>query len=70
MICDRVLNDALTGEKSVIGTISHIRTLAFPFAVPRLTFFVALSNGQGNANFELNVAVRRIEISSLFALRG
>lgn len=53
MISDRVITDALTGEKSIIGTISQIRTRSFPFAVPRMTFFVALSNGQGNANFEL-----------------
>jgi hypothetical protein len=47
LICDTVIDDRKTGKKSVIGMFNSITTEKVPTSHPRLSIFVALTDGHG-----------------------
>jgi len=50
IICDRVITDAQTKEKTLVGTFNRISARAFPCVHPRMSIFVAVTNGRGPTN--------------------
>lgn len=53
IICDRVITDAVTQEKTLVGTFNHIHAPSFPCIHHRMTVFVAITNGRGNLDAEI-----------------
>jgi hypothetical protein len=46
--CDSLIEDRLTGKKSLIGIIGAIRCAQFPCVHPSLTILVSLTSGHGD----------------------
>jgi hypothetical protein len=55
LICDYVLRDAETQNKSLIGVFNRINAATFPVRHDRLHVFVALTNGHGSYTSSLRV---------------
>jgi hypothetical protein len=47
VICDRVIVDAKTQEKTLVATFNRIRASTFPALHPRMSLFVSVTNGRG-----------------------
>ncbi|MFA5794580.1 MAG: hypothetical protein WC980_05875 [Candidatus Brocadiia bacterium] len=47
VICDTVIDDRLTGKKSLIGLFNNINTSVLPCRHPSMTIFCALTDGTG-----------------------
>ena len=54
-VCDYVIIEEGTRKVSLVGVFSGIRALTFPFFRPPFCVFVALTDGQGEAEVELTV---------------
>lgn len=52
-ICDMVIQDVKTKKKSLIGIFSQINAVQAPIRHPRLSVFVALTEGNGSYQCEL-----------------
>jgi hypothetical protein len=70
IICDRVILDAATQEKTLVGTFSHLVCPAFPAMLPRMTVFVAATNGQGAIETEIRCVNETDNGSVVFAMGG
>lgn len=46
--CDSLIEDRITGKKSVIGIIGTIRVTKFPFKYPSINLLVSLTSGNGS----------------------
>ena len=53
LVCDTVIEDKLTGKKSLIGLFDRIHTASFPCMHPALSVFIALTNLQGEMPCEI-----------------
>jgi len=53
MICDMVIQDVKTHKKSLIGIFSQINAAQAPICHPRISVFVALTEGNGHYPCEL-----------------
>ena len=58
-ICETVIEDKRTGNKSVINIFDQISVPRFPYLFPRLTVFAALSGLHGDV--QLRVRLVRLE---------
>jgi hypothetical protein len=47
VICDMVIEDRLTGKKSLIGIFNNVNALKFPCQHPSINVFFALTEGIG-----------------------
>ncbi|MGA2659816.1 MAG: hypothetical protein ABSH34_20120 [Verrucomicrobiota bacterium] len=47
VICDRVIVDATTHEKTLVASFNRIRAQFFPAMHPRMSFFISVTNGRG-----------------------
>jgi len=47
IICDRVITEAGTGNKTIVSTFNNIGTKSFPCIHSNMSVFVALSNSTG-----------------------
>jgi hypothetical protein len=70
IICDRVITDATTHEKTIVGTFNYVFAKSFPCAHPRMTIFVAITSGQGTANAEIKCVNESDQNSVMFAMKG
>jgi len=68
LICDYVLRDAETQNKSLIGVFNRINAPNFPVRHDRLHVFVALTNGHGT--YTSSLRVRRASGEVLLTLDG
>lgn len=53
VICEQVIIDQETKNKTLVGTFNSIFAQSFPCAHPRMDLFVALTNGQGQATVRI-----------------
>lgn len=70
IICDRVITDALTQEKTLVASITNLRAARFPARHPRLTVFVALTNGNGQADCEIKCVNETEKGEPVFGMKG
>ena len=53
IICDKVITEAGTNNKTIISTFNNINAKAFPCIHSRISVFVALTNTTGEKQIEL-----------------
>ncbi|MBF0479646.1 MAG: hypothetical protein HQL26_09200 [Candidatus Omnitrophica bacterium] len=53
VICDSIIEDRLTGKKSLIGIFNNIQANAVPCVHPKLSVFIALTEGNGQYKAQL-----------------
>jgi hypothetical protein len=53
VICDMVIDDRISGKKSLIGLFDAIASTSIPCTVNELHVFLALTDGYGNLNTRL-----------------
>jgi len=70
MLCDRVITDAVTQEKTLVATFSQLHSVSFPCMHPRLTVFVAITNGRGTIDTEVRCINETEQNSVVFAMKG
>ncbi len=70
IICDRVITDAVTHEKTLVSTFNRIFANVFPCVHPRMTIFVAVTNGHGTAEAEIRCVNESDENAMIFGMKG
>jgi len=70
VICDRVITDATTQEKTLVSTFNQILTRSFPCVHPRLSIFVALTNGRGTSEAEIRCLNESDQDHLVFGMKG
>lgn len=55
LICDAVHIDPGTGKQSILGTFSIIGARRFPVTHPRLSIYIALTDGRGKVPLRLTL---------------
>ena len=55
VICDQIIEDKLTGKKSLIGIFNQIGTQNFPCRHPQISVFVSLTDGHGQCAARLRI---------------
>ena len=55
VICDQIIEDKLTGKKSLIGIFNQIGTQSFPCRHPQICVFVSLTEGRGQSAARLRI---------------
>ena len=48
LVCDTIIEDKLTGKKTLIGLFDRIQSGRFPCVHPAMTVFVSLTGSRGN----------------------
>ena len=59
VVCDQIIEDKLTGKKSLIGIFNQIGTNNFPCRHPQMCVFVSLTEGRGQCAARLRITCRR-----------
>jgi hypothetical protein len=55
VICDQIIEDKLTGKKSLIGIFNQIGAQSFPCRHPQVCVFVSLTDGRGQCVARLRI---------------
>ncbi len=55
VICDQIIEDKLTGKKSLIGIFNQIGAQNFPCRHPQLCVFLSLTEGRGQCAARLRI---------------
>jgi len=55
VICDQIIEDKLTGKKSLIGIFNQMATQNFPCRHPQVCVFVSLTEGRGQCTARLRI---------------
>jgi hypothetical protein len=55
VVCDQIIEDKLTGKKSLIGIFNQIGTQNFPCRHPQVCVFVSLTEGRGRCGARLRI---------------
>jgi hypothetical protein len=53
VICEKVITEAQSNNKTLVSTFNHIRAKTLPCRHPRMAIYVALTNGSGEKKVEL-----------------
>ena len=67
LLCEQVIEDRYSGNKTIVGTFNRIHAPRFPLDYPRMAVFVALVNGRGPVTVKL---VLKNEESTLLETSG
>ena len=67
--CDQIIEDRLTGKKSLIGVIGEIRASKFPLHYPALHLLVSLTSGRGEYPCRLQI-LSASQNEEIFSSRG
>ena len=70
IICDRVITDAVTHEKTLVSTFNRLLANIFPCVHPRMTIFVAVTNGRGTAEAEIRCINESEQNAQIFGMKG
>lgn len=70
LICDRVIADAVTHEKTLVSTFNQILAKSFPCVHPRMTIFVAITNGRGPTQAEIRCVNESDDNTRVFGMKG
>ncbi len=55
MICEKIITEEVTKNKTLVGTFNQITALNFPAQHPSFCVFVALTNGNGESDVRLSL---------------
>ena len=55
IVCDQIIEDKLTGKKSLIGIFNRVSAANFPCTHSRLAIFVCLTEGHGDYGARLRI---------------
>ena len=55
VICDQIIEDKLTGKKSLIGIFNQIAAQSFPCRHPQVCVFIAITDGRGQSAARLRI---------------
>src|SRR3989442_14066877 len=69
IICDRVIVDARSSEKTLVATFSKITSPRFPVIHPRISIFVSVTNGRGPTNGRIR-CMNESTAKQLFSAEG
>ncbi|MHC4779911.1 MAG: DUF6941 family protein [Planctomycetota bacterium] len=53
VLCDYVIEDKATNNKSLIGLFNRVNASAFPCQHPRMVIFISLTDGRGETTLEV-----------------
>ena len=67
--CDQIIEDRLTGKKTLVGIIGEICTQKFPLRYPALHLMVSLTSGRGDYPCRLQI-VSSTNNTEVFSSRG
>jgi hypothetical protein len=70
LICDRVITDATTHEKTLVSTFNQVVARTFPCIHPRMTIFVAVTNGSGPTETEIRCVNESEQDQVVFDMKG
>lgn len=70
IICDRVITDAVTNEKTLVSTFNQIFAPVFPCVHPRMTIFVSVTNGRGRTETEIKCVNESEQNKVVFGMKG
>jgi hypothetical protein len=70
IVCDRVITDAATQEKTLVGTFNQLNSIAFPCMCPRMTVFVGVTNGRGAIEAEIRCVNESEQNTVVFGMKG
>src|SRR5438067_13345086 len=74
IICDGMHIDPATPKKTILGTFTAYQSSEFPFRIPQIIMYLALSDGRGTVPFQVKlVRVDNDEIdndSDIFSTEG
>ncbi|SRR5437899_2556455 len=70
IICDRVITDATTQEKTLVATFNSMQALFFPAVVPRLSVFISVTGGRGVLNAEVRCVNETEQNALVFGMKG
>src|SRR5688572_12096920 len=69
IICERVITDAQSRNKTIVSTFNQITAKKFPCKHPQLSVYVALTNGTGKQPVELRFK-KEVEEQPLMSVSG
>lgn len=55
LVCDCVIEDSLTGKKSLIGLFTHLQAVTFPFQHQQLGLYFCMTDAEGTYHFEIDL---------------
>ena len=55
IVCDDIIEDKLTGKKTLIGMFTKIHTIHFPTTHPKLNIFISFDNAKGKYKFKVKI---------------
>ncbi len=55
LLCDQIIEDRLTGKKTLVGIFQEILAVKFPCIHPTLWIYAAISDAEGEYEFELRL---------------
>lgn len=70
ILCDRVITDASTNEKTLVSLFSRITARSFPCVHPRIAVYAALTNASGSMPIELRCANEDQDNHVVFQAKG
>jgi hypothetical protein len=70
IICDRVITDAVTHEKTLVSTFNQISAASFPCVHSRMTIFVAVTNGRGSTDAQIKCVNESDQDTIVFGMKG
>lgn len=70
IVCDRVITDAATQEKTLVGTFNQLNSISFPCICPRMTVFVGVTNGRGSIETEIRCVNESEQNAIVFGMKG
>ena len=70
IICDRVITDAQTNEKTLVSIFNRITARQFPCLHPRLAIYTAITNGNGPIATQIRCANEDNEDKTVFQAKG
>ncbi len=70
LICDRVITDAVTHEKTLVSTFNQVLAKSLPCVHPRMTIFVAVTNGRGTTEAEIRCVNESHGQIEVFGMKG
>jgi hypothetical protein len=68
VICERIITEALTNNKTIVGTYNTVRTSGFPVRPPGMAIYVSLTNTTGSKKIEMRATHSRQEIGRFGAV--
>ena len=70
IICDRVITDAVTHEKTLVSTFNQIYARSFPCVHLRMTIFVSATNGRGTTDAAIRCVNESNQGKLVFGMKG